>query len=100
MKVKKDYRMSEPVSSGERVFLAGKNAPICLEHGKKAIICEPPDEPERMCFCIDCIATALYELPRIIFVYEKVLGRKITKEEIKKWLHYNDEEAEKLAKHL
>jgi len=53
-----------------------------------------------MCYCIDCVATALYELPLIIFVYEKVLGRKITKEEIKKVLNYNDEKAEMLTKLL
>jgi len=61
----KNFRLSKKVKTGHMIYLdyKFKDHPICPHHGKKAIICEVPRDElgETRWFCIDCIATAIYE---------------------------------------
>jgi hypothetical protein len=62
MNEEKNPRLSERVS-GHVIYLTKgfRKNPICPHHGKRAIICELPDElRRRRWYCIDCIARAIY----------------------------------------
>jgi hypothetical protein len=60
----RDWRTSERASTGHRIYLptSFRRNPICPHHGKRAILCEFPDELGcRRWFCIDCVVHAIYD---------------------------------------
>jgi len=89
MKEKRNFRVSERVKTGHIIYLCQsfKNNPICPHHGKRAILCEPPDEiGARRWFCIDCVAKALYEVTRENKYMRRILkavGKQKVKEALK-----------------